>query len=244
MNSRCTLLLVTLVGITWVASAAPYFRLHHELPVCLAEELSSRNEVVVVEYTRRHTASSLDLGVAVKITSPLTKTVVYEQFLRDSQGSFTMRPLSSENGEYDFCFSLVGGDSTSDRFVELSVMLDHHDRKHTLTTPAPAFTRQKTATGEEVFVFTDTDGQQKETLRTHDYLDRIQAVLTNVGGSIEEIHTEMKAFEARTNRMRTTSESTFDRVWGFAVVTIAVLLVMSWLQLALLKQFLRRKKLV
>jgi hypothetical protein len=240
---------VTIAGVAALLLAvggdAAYFRLHDTMPLCFAEDVGYGSEVVVVEWNRRHATSSRDIQVTVNVISPTTRTVVYTNHLRDSAGSFTFKPVSAEVGEYDVCFSAAGLDPSTNRFVELGVSIDHHERKALLPKVDPAITRAKPAgTDDEVYIFTDYDGQQKETLKTHDYIQRLQFQIVTALYEANEVYNEVNYYIGRQIRMRQTSESTFDRVWMLSVLTIVVVIGTSYVQFGYLKRYLRRKKLV
>ena len=150
-------------------------------------------------------------------------------------------------GTYKICFAVDTWSyksANADEYIELSLIVDHHDRHTILPKAEPELTRQKVHKNDEVFVFTDFDGQPKETLRTHEYIQRVNTQLANIGVLTAEVESEVKHFEEATARMRQTTESTFDRIWVCAVLMIIVLSVVSWLEFAFLKNFLKRKKLV
>lgn len=220
---------------------AAYFRLEDYIPICFTEEVGLQSEVVSVEFHRRRSSTSEDIPVSVTVSTPTTRSVISTHRVREGRGSFTFRPLANEVGQYDVCFFAPSLEASAGRHVEIAVAIDHHDRKVLLPKPEPAVTRQK-ANGQEVFSFVDFGGQVKDTLRTHDYLDRVRTQLEGIGGALAEARNEVTYFRGRTDEMRSTSESTFSRVWGFSVVTISVVVAVAWVQYSFLKQFLRAKK--
>ena len=237
---------IAVLAIVFSTSNAAFFRLIDHQPICFAEEIGHRSEVVVVEYVRKRSQAVDDVPVKVIVTSPVAKQHVFNGHVRLGQNTFSFKPLATErSGEYDICFSSVSPllDGTGNFHVEVSILVDHHDRKIVIPKPSAALTRQKVHE-EEVFTFIDADGQPKDTLRTHDYIERVTSLLNQIAASTEEARGEVKYFEERTDRMRVTTESTFNRVWGCSAITIGVLTVISWVQYAFLKSFLKRKKLV
>ena len=223
-------------------SDAAYFRLLDYQPICFAEEVGYGSQVVMVETHRRRSSYADDVKVNVVVTSPVSKSKVHANKIRTGSGSFSFQPMMNEMGEYDICFSAPELDSTGGRHVDIAVTIDHHDRKQILPKPVPSITRQKVGENDEVFSFIDYDGQPKETLRTHEYLERIRSLLNGIRVDTENVKNEVKYFQQRTERMRQTSESTFDRIWGFSVLTMGVITACAYLQYSFLKSFLRAKK--
>lgn len=234
---------VLLAALLVAATNAAYFRLHDTQPLCFAEEIGYGSEIVAVEWFRRHLSTTKDIHVTVTVVSPTSRAVIYTNKLKDAAGTFTFKPMAGEVGEYDVCFAASGIDQAAGRYVEVGVAIDHHDRKNRLPHVDPMVTRQKVG-NEEVFTFTDYDGNQKDTLRTHDYLQHVNLQIATAHYTANEIHEEVKWFYLRQQRMRMTSESTFERVWMMSIVTLVVVIASSWVQFAYLKKFLKRKKLV
>jgi hypothetical protein len=245
MNLAFSAVLITLCSWAAVPAHAIYFRLADTTPTCFAEEISGANDVVVVEWSRRKQSSGYSsdgAGLSATVTSALRQTI-YSATLSGASGSFTFKGSASDLGEYHVCF-FTDIAANSDRSLDVIVAMDHHDRRRRLPEAAPGVTRNKAPSGEEIFIFTDVDGQQKETLRTHDYIARVTGSLDQIILHMQDISNDMSYFWARQDRMRATSESTFDRVWGFSAITIGVVAVTSWMQFTFLKMFLRAKKLV
>jgi hypothetical protein len=232
------LLLCTL----WCASVeGAYFRMQDYQPVCFAEEVGYGSQVVMVEYHRRRSTFGDELTVNAYVTSPLSRTKVYTGKVREGSGSFSFQPTANEMGQYEICFTAPDLDAASGRHIDLAISVDHHDRKQLLQKPETAVTRQKVG-DKEVYSFIDYDGQPKETLRTHEYLERVRTLLANIAKETQEVRNEVAYFQGRTERMRSTSESTFERIWAFSVLTISAIVACSYLQYAFLKSFLKAKK--
>jgi p24 family protein alpha len=236
-----------LLALALCANAAT-FRIKDNLPVCFVEEVSYGSDSVVGRYERKRNPSVNNVAVKFSVTSPRKEIVIHQTETKTGINTFSFKPHPEDFvGFYTMCFTVTqfGWKSTSDiDFIEFNFEVDHHDRVTILPKPEPSVTRQKVHKNDEVFVFTDFDGQQKETLRTHDYIERVNRLLSQIAVTAEEVANEVKYFEERTLRMRTTTESTFDRVWVCAVFTIIAILGISWIQFSFLKSFLKRKKLV
>ena len=243
MTATVAALLV--VAFLTVGGHAVFIRIAAD-PVCLAEEMSGPTDVVTVEWARRKsTFGNTPINVAVSAVP--SATVVHGDVLSDSSGSFSFKGNEKDIGQYVICFSSLIGSAFGSHeatTIDLSVAVDHHDRRRRMPDVVAGITRNKAPSGEEVFVFTDTDGQQKETLRTKDYIDRVTGTLDQIDKELADLQTELGLFWGRNERSRSTSESTFERVWGFSAVTIGVVAVTGYLQFMFLKMFLRAKKLV
>lgn len=229
-----------------VAHAAT-FRLTDTQPTCFYEEIGYSSEVIVGEITRKRNEATDNIPVKVVVTTEeSTALPVYSASVRPGPSTFSFKPNTVSLGLYPICLTVAapGWTGNDNHFIELSLLVDHHDRLTIVPHQEPTITRTKVHKDDEVFIFTDFDGQPKETLRTHAYLERVNELLTGVAYAVEEVRAEVKHFEERTLRMRETSESTFERVWLTSMITIGVVVVVSWVQFSFLKSFLKRKKLV
>lgn len=227
---------------------AATFRLTDNLPVCFVEEVSYGSDSVVGRFERKRNPSINNIPVKFTVTTPKKEIVIHQAETKAGINTFSYKPHPDDGvGFYSMCFAVskFGWKSMTDSdFIEFKLDVDHHDRVTIVPKHDPEVTRQKVHKNDEVFVFTDFDGQQKETLRTHDYIERINRLLSQIAVTAEEVGNEVKYFEERTIRMRSTTESTFDRVWVCAVFTIIAIFGVSWVQFSFLKSFLKRKKLV
>lgn len=221
---------------------AAYFRLDDRYePVCFTEELGDKRQLVKIEYNRRHAAASTDVTVVATVTSPTSRTTVLTAFIKEGSGVITFRPVADELGEYDICLVTPSITANMGQHVDISIAIDHQDRKPLVSPSPPGITRQKFK-GQDVFTFADFGGEVSETLRSHEFLQRVTMRLDSIADGIDEAKTEAARFTQQSVYLRSTSESTFSRVWGFSVLTIGVVVVASWLQYASLKQFLLKKK--
>lgn len=228
---------------------AAYVRLDTSKPVCFVEEITYASELIIFQYTRKMFQSTAQAVVKLTVTSPLTKTVVSSRELSGQQSQIlTFSPVSTEMGEYEICLTNLNADVTmsAGHGLEIEILIDHQDRRLPLSSaqkePAAALRRKEK--DEEVFVFHDAGGQVVEALRTHDYLDRVQRSLDSIAKIIDETTEEVHYFKKRQDRMRQTSESSFTRVWGFSVLIISMVVVVSLVQYFSLRSFLREKKVV
>lgn len=242
-------LLVAVVATVSSLASAAYIRLDTSKPVCFVEEVTYGSELIIFQYTRKMFQSTNQATVRLTVTSPLTKKLVYSRELRDQASQIlTFSPIADELGEYKICLMNLNADATlaTGQGVQLEILIDHQDRRMPLSSaqaqPAAALRRKEK--DEEVFMFSDAGGQVVEALRTHDYLDRVQRNLDQMDKIIDEVTQETLYFKKRQARMRITSESSFTRVWGFSVLIISMVVIVSLMQYFSLRSFLREKKLV
>lgn len=238
------LLAAALVGTT----NATFTRIADHYPVCFSEDVSASSEIVVVEYGRPSHSNTDSIIIKVKATSPYSKSVVFEGSIKPGKGSFTFKPISTESGEYEICLFVPAVDAqylvSTKSFVDVGIVIDHHSRRVSLKQPEPDITRTKVKGGNAVMQFTDRDGNQMETLRSVEFLDRINKLLENVRHSTKDIDEEVQYIASRGERMRLTSESLFSRIWTFSTLTLVAMALVGYLQFNFLTSFLKNKKLV
>ena len=133
--------------------------------------------------------------------------------------------------------------------LELDVLIDHEGRRLPIGSAKEhhAAIRKKvhmqgSREDDEVFEFTDETGHTVSSLRSHSYLDRIEKSLDLIEKHIDEVSADSKFFVRKQAEMRSTSESTFSRVWGFSVLVVVVLVLMSGLQLYSMRRFFKQRK--
>lgn len=258
--------LVTLLMSFVVSSAsAAWIQVIAAKPVCFVEEVGQENELIVFQYTRRmnQAGGSNDYGLRLEVYSPLSKykyvnrvldkhsQILSFQTYKKTAGYST--PGTPELGEYEICLSIDGASSgmfggvANTVGVQIEVLIDHRDRRKPLSSAddkqADAL-RKSVKSGEEIFLFTDDDGQVKESLRTHDYIDRVSQHIRTISNNIDNVVDEAKYFVQRQGRMRLTSETSFTRIWVFSVVSMCLVTAVSLLQFFSLKSFLMGKKLI
>jgi hypothetical protein len=242
----CVALLAAAALVT-VAQGAT-FRIVDTQPTCFVEDISYGSDTVAGRFERKRNTATDHVPVKFVVATPKKEIPLVQTTAKPGMNTFSFKPIPEDGlGFHTICFTVEqwGWKSVHDSdFIQISIEVDHHDRFTILPRAAPEVTRQKVHKTDEVFMFTDFDGQQKETLRTHDYIERVNKLLTQISVVSEEVAQEVKHFEERTGRMRLTTESTFTRVWVLAVATMVAMVAVSWVQFAFLKSFLKRKKLV
>lgn len=259
-------LLCVVLTVASSAVSAAWIQVIASKPVCFVEEVGQENELIVFQYTRRMNqgGASSDYGLRLEVYSPQSKYKYVNRVLdKHSQilsfntykrtAGYTT-PGTPELGEYEICLSIdsassgLFGGSANTVGVQIEVLIDHRDRRKPLSsatdTQAAAIARKTVANGDEVFMFTDDDGQVKESLRTHDYIQRVSQHVRVIGDTIDNVVAEAKYFVQRQGRMRLTSETSFTRIWVFSVVSMCLVTAVSLLQFFSLKSFLMGKKLI
>lgn len=240
-------LLMMVVLLSSVATAS-FVRIENAHPICFTEDVTAANEIVVVEFSRPSHSNTNNIAVHVKATSPKSKSVVFDGKIKVGTGSFTFKPLLTESGEYDICLFVSSADGKvlkeTKGFIDVGLIIDHHSRRISLSQPEPDITRTKVGKGSVVMQFTDRDGNQMETLRSVEFINRINSLLEDVRHATKDIDEEVEYIASRGSRMRQTSEALFARVWTFAVATILAMVVVGYMQFQFLTSFLKRKKLV
>jgi len=257
----CILIACSLSLIATRVSAA-YAMVNSAKPICFAEEVSNDHEMIVFQYTRKAMAASSEHKVRLTAFSPISRKQFQDRILTKHSEVLTFstyRPPASmggeypiELGEYEICLSLADESSffssgIKEKGILVEVLVDHRDRRKPIssaTESQAAALRTRVKNGDEVFTFTDEDGTVKEALRTHDFLDRVTHQLQKIDSVIDEVVDEARYFTNRQARMRTTSESSFTRVWGFSVLSICMLVGVSLIQYFSLRSFLMGKKLI
>jgi hypothetical protein len=236
--------LAALLLLVAAGTEAVFLRLKEPTPTCFIEEVADPTEVVLVQYILSSSESEHFPTIATIVT-PVSKKIILTKQLR-GQGTFSFTPLKEELGPYEVCFVYQLG-LINTVSLDLQVLIDHHDRRRPATAAPAQVEARRSVTGEQpmdVMVFTDSDGEVKETLRTHDYFDRVARSLNHIEGLTEEIGMEVTYFIQRQARMRATAESSFERVWLLAAITIAAVVGLSVAQYSYLRIFLKKKKLV
>lgn len=241
-------LLVVFAALVASVAEATFVRIEDSRPICFAEDVTAASEIVVVEFNRPSLSHSNNIAVHVKATSPDTKTVVYTGRIKVGTGSFTFKPVLTENGAYDICIFISSADykvlSETKAHIDVGLIIDHHSRRVSLSQPDPDITRTKVGKGNVVMQFTDSDGNQMETLRSVDFVKRINKLLEDVRHATRDIDEEVSYITQRGRRMRQTSEALFARVWTFALMTMFAMVAVGYMQFQFLTSFLKRKKLV
>eukprot|EP00760_Papus_ankaliazontas_P017521 PhM_4_TR17300/c0_g1_i1/m.12802/K20346/TMED4_9_11; p24 family protein alpha len=238
----CAILISSPVAV----EASFYFRLSPGKRMCFSEEVVTLFDKVIVEYTLRRPAhvQRNDYTTVAEVRAP-DQTVISTINLDAAKttGSFTFRPKKDMLGEYDMCFTMKG----EVEYIDLGLSVDSRNRVARVQDPEPHITRQKVSqdgAAMEVMSFLDSDGQPKDTLRSKAFLDRIHGEMSNLQVAISEARVAISAFKAQQERFRQTSESTFERVWVMASITMAVVAMLAMYQYRNLKGFLLKKKLV
>uniref|UniRef100_A0A3Q2CD19 Transmembrane p24 trafficking protein 5 n=1 Tax=Cyprinodon variegatus TaxID=28743 RepID=A0A3Q2CD19_CYPVA len=199
-----------------------------KVAVCLAHtNLLSNSKRRFFRYVRLITASFLDLrplqvldgaGLDIDffISSPSGQLLYSDQ--RKSDGVHTVETL--EDGDYMFCFDNTFS-SMSEKLVFFELILDNMD------------TDEDPDNWKEHVIGIDTLDMKLE-----DIMDTINNVKSRLGKSVQ-IQTLLRAFEARDRNIQ---ESNFERVNFWSVVNLVVMMVVSAVQVYLVRSLFEDKR--
>ncbi|XP_070602594.1 transmembrane emp24 domain-containing protein 5 [Erythrolamprus reginae] len=154
------------------------------------------------------------LDVDFHLVSPKHETIVFEQ--RKSDGVHT---VETEEGDYMFCFDNTFS-TVSEKVIFFELILDN-------TGEEEEEDWGKYATGTELL-----------DMKLEDILESVNGVKARLGKSIQ-IQTLLKAFEARDRNIQ---ESNYDRVNFWSMVNLAVMIIVSAVQVYLLKNLFEDKR--
>ncbi|XP_068581572.1 transmembrane emp24 domain-containing protein 5 [Cebidichthys violaceus] len=157
------------------------------------------------------------LDVDFFITAPSAQ-VVFSDYHK-SDGVHTV--VDTEDGDYMFCFDNTFS-TVSEKLVFFELILDNMDRDD-----------------EEVEDWKEyVQGTDVLDMKLEDIMDTINNVKARLGKSVH-IQTVLRAFEARDRNIQ---ESNFDRVNFWSVVNVVVLMVISGIQVYLVRSLFEDKR--
>ncbi|XP_015675735.1 transmembrane emp24 domain-containing protein 5 [Protobothrops mucrosquamatus] len=152
------------------------------------------------------------LDVDFHLVSPKHETIVFEQ--RKSDGVHT---VETEEGDYMFCFDNTFS-TLSEKVIFFELILDNM--------------------GDEDDWEKYTTGTELLDMKLEDILESVNSVKARLGKSIQ-IQNLLKAFEARDRNIQ---ESNFDRVNFWSMVNLSVMIVVSAVQVYMLKSLFEDKR--
>ncbi|XP_058033830.1 transmembrane emp24 domain-containing protein 5 [Ahaetulla prasina] len=153
------------------------------------------------------------LDVDFHLVSPKHETIVFEQ--RKSDGVHT---VETEEGDYMFCFDNTFS-TLSEKVIFFELILDNMGEEED--------DWEKYATGTELL-----------DMKLEDILESVNSVKARLGKSIQ-IQNLLKAFEARDRNIQ---ESNYDRVNFWSMVNLAVMIIVSAVQVYMLKSLFEDKR--
>ncbi|KEG07820.1 COP-coated vesicle membrane protein erv25 precursor [Trypanosoma grayi] len=241
---RCSVpvLLLALLLVICCPAGAVRFLLKDTQPLCFVEEVDENTKIVSGEYTRAAAAS--DVPARIVVTAPGGIEVTSTDLLVGTH-AFSA-PVGRDNaGQYLLCVQVTDkGWKTATESNAIAVDFNADQSANVIpSTDGPIVKRQK-VDGLEVFTFRDFGGEQKDVLRPADYIKRVEDALTTLSTLVAETRDEIDHLINRFTRMRRTSESTYTRIWAFGIITVLVMVIVTWLQFRFLKSALQHKKLV
>ncbi|EKF29998.1 COP-coated vesicle membrane protein erv25 precursor [Trypanosoma cruzi marinkellei] len=236
-------ILLMLLGAAAPASASVRFVLKDTHPVCFVEEVDESTRVVSGEYTRAPGAAA-NVPARIVVRDPNGEEVSSNGLMVGAH-AFTAPVGEDTSGQYMLCVHVTERAWEAQSEAQGILVEFSTDQKSSIIpeTEMPILKRQK-VDGLEVFTFRDFGGEQKDILRPAEYIRRVEGALTTLTTLVSDTHGEIEHLVGRFKRMRRTSESTYTRIWAFGIITVLVMVVVTWLQFTFLKSTLRQKKLV
>ena len=246
-------------------SSAAFIRLDKSEPICFVEETTYSREQIFLQYTRRDYTRTQDQYIHLEVSDPVDgiKKPFMKRELKSHTGTVAIQTLPTRIGEYTICISnpllevmkaipfAKGKFGSYEDAVEMDVLIDHEGRRLPIESAKEhhaSVAQRKTVhiegrrEDDEVFEFTDETGHTVSSLRSHSYLDRVEKTLNNIENQVEQALADSRFFVRKQAEMRSTSESTFSRIWSFSVLVIVTLVLMSIIQVLSLRRFFKQRK--
>ena len=234
------LVVAVLVAVLCSAAVEGFFlRLRVDQPVCFAEEIGPDSTVIMLKWMKRPIKGSSVVPLDFFVLGPDRKEIDRSVF--DGNKGYTKFSPKGVSGEYDFCVSLNSNHHVTN--LDFKIMIDHHDRRVVLKKVASAVTRDHLSVG-DVFTFLDVDNQPKDSVADGAILKGIAVATEKITMETNQVMMEIRDHTETTKGLRNLAAGTFDRVWGFSLVSAGVVTVVAYVQQSHLKSFLRRRKLV
>ncbi|KPI88579.1 putative COP-coated vesicle membrane protein erv25 precursor putative ER--golgi Erv25p [Leptomonas seymouri] len=219
-------------------------------PLCFSETIDNIADTHITGTyhliaNQAHPPTSVRMSLSV--TDPTSK-VYYMKKMSVGEHSFSIKPDHFVTpGEQIICFSpnpdFVASESTPLSLrVELDQVQASKPDKDKMV--VEGIRKRKQVDGLEVFTFREAGGQLKANLQPRAYLDKIENALISMEFALDKVVGDLESSVRSESRMRQTSESTFTRVWVCALLLIAVISGVLWIEFRFLKSTLRKKKLV
>lgn len=235
---------------TTVANALVYHFLDGS-PLCFAEVIENIGGTQITGTynwiaNSAYPASSVLLSMSVTDAS---QRKYYGKKMMEGEHSFAIT-LGTDvvPGEQLICFE------PSSKFIatpanplKLRVELDQAQKEEPMNKEKMAqesIKKRRQVDGLDVFSFREAGGQPKDILQPREYLNKIEKALDTMEFALDRLVADLNMTVQKESRMRQTSESTFTRVWVCAMLLIAVISGVLWMEFRFLKSTLRKKKLV
>jgi p24 family protein alpha len=219
-------------------------------PLCFSEVIhNTRDTQITGTYNWiANTAYPADqVRLSLSVTDASTHPY-YSKKMQEGEHSFAI-VLSNEvlPGEQLICFTPHSKFvATEENPLQLRIELDQA-QKETMDKDKLVIEnirKRRQVDGLDVFTFREAGGQLKDILQPRVYLERIDKALESMEQALDKVAADLTTSVKQDSRMRQTSESTFTRVWVCALLLIAVISGVLWMEFRFLKSTLRKKKLV
>lgn len=218
-------------------------------PLCFSEVVENMRETQITgtyEWIPNRAYPVDDAQLTLRLTDPSSQ-LRHQTKMTEGEHSFAFLLSDSVPGEQLICIT------PSPKFVakegnplKVRVMLDQV-QKSTVDKDKEVvdnIRKRKQVDGLDVFTFREAGGQLKDILQPRVYLKQIGDALEVMEDALDKLVADLNTSVMRESRMRQTSESTFTRVWVCALLLIAVITCVLWMEFRFLKSTLRKKKLV
>lgn len=237
-------LVLLLLHISTPAQAWRYaFR--DNLPVCFVEEpQTDKHKLLTGSYDWKFNAR-FPVAMRLTITDPIGLTVK-EITMEPGLHPFLVSIENHVDGAYTVCAVVTtqGFSTTMADPIWVEFNVDQVGESHFTDEEAALAVKRNVVKGAEVFTYTDFGGQQKDILQPKAYLESVQRNLNSASQMMTNVKNVMEHLTAKESRMRSTTESTFTRIWICALLVMAVTTIVVWLEFRTLKTTLKKKKLI
>ncbi|KAG5489362.1 hypothetical protein GH5_00231 [Leishmania sp. Ghana 2012 LV757] len=174
--------------------------------------------------------------------------VYYDKEMMEGEHPFTVQLNPNVlNGEQLICFTASSKFvAPNERPVKVLIELDQELKKGFNADKEVVETIQKRRQidGLDVYTYQDAGGELKDILQPRAYLETIERELNAMNWLLVQLTDSLGTSAQRESRMRTTTESTFTRVWVCSLLLIGIISGVLWMQFRFLKSTLRKKKLL
>ncbi|KAG5490091.1 hypothetical protein JKF63_00210 [Porcisia hertigi] len=246
------LLLVLLLSVLLVITPADALTYHFVdgKPLCFSETIENvKKKQITGTYDWKASATSpasqVQLRLSVKDGSG---NVYYDKEMMEGEHSFAVMPNNNVmSGEQLICFTPSSSFvTTEDRAVKVRIELDRELKEdvNRMKEVVEKLERRRQIDGLDVYTYQEAGGQLKDILQPRVYLEAVERALGVTERLLAHVADDLAVSADREGRMRSTSESTFTRVWVCALLLIGVITGVLWMQFHFLKSTLKKKKLL
>lgn len=240
-----SLLLAALLAFMQQPAAALMYAFSKSSNICFVEEVSKKDLFITGHYNWfDHPDASLQMVLALY---GVNGNLVSTETMQRGEHAFRLTVNSPELGAYKLCAEVVSPGFDPESGPPLLVEFDVDQtsaHRETAKEEKASIAKREVVDGMMVFTFTDIGGESKTVLQPRVVIERIEKGLHEVESLFNDVEEGTSYLLNREDRMRSTSESTFVRVWACAAVTIVVTVCCVFAQFRMLKRTIVKKKLI